>query len=131
MPLATHSEVKEKKLRDDILAKIGEMEEFDAIRSQLIMSSEGYRTKEWHNLLRRARRNGYSLCKQILVDYIKAYVKMNGKLSKNHDYILEIKLEPCGTEAKYKTFDDIPNESVICSCGNPNHYLIRYIDQRN
>ena len=64
----------------------------------------------------RARKNDYSIMKQILVD---------GLL--NYPYLI---IMPCGYKLEYKNFDDIPEEDVSCPCGNPNHWLIRYEDTR-
>ncbi len=40
--------------------------------------------------------------------------------------LLTIKL-PCGSEARYDTEGDIPDVSVPCPCGNPTHWLIKYV----
>ena len=82
------------------------------------------------NLQQRSRRNGYSLLKQVLVDAVKEQIRENGRLRRNYDAVLEIELEGCGGKASYKTWDDIPDESIPCPCGNPNHWLIRYCDLR-
>lgn len=68
----------------------------------------------------RAKITGYSLCKQILVDTI------NNEIAGTPDIYLSISM--CGRTVDYATPDDIPNESVLCSCGN--HWLIRYRDLR-
>lgn len=86
--------------------------------------------REWRNLRRRSRRNGYGLLKQVLVDAIKEQIRGNGKLRRNYEAALEVELKDCGGKASYKTWDDIPDESVPCPCGNPNHWLIQYKDLR-
>jgi len=102
--------------------KIGEI---CVIRSEIkLMSSPNFDDKLWRNFKRRARRNGYILPKQALVDLIKHLNKRMGILHKN--YVLEVSLEPCGGRAEYKTWDDIPNKSAPCPCGNPTHWLIKY-----
>lgn len=95
-----------------------------AVDTRVVMGSASCNDKDWVNLKRRARRNGYSLPKQVLVDAIKRRIKKEGILRKNYDAVLVVEL-PCGS-ASYKTWDDIPNESVPCPCGNPKHWLIRY-----
>ncbi len=100
------------------------------VQIQLDGKSQG--DKEWRNLLRRARRNNYPLLKQVLVDYIKGFVKMaraTGTETPRPDVVLAIDLG-CGHSATYKTYDDIPETDVPCSCGNPKHWLIRYQDLR-
>lgn len=48
---------------------------------------------------------------------------------KEHDLDEESPLEitmPCGETATFEKFDDIPMEDVRCTCGNPNHWFIKY-----
>ena len=116
--------MKEIKIKD---IKIGEI---DVIKASISVIGNGYNTKEWRNLKQRARRNGYSLPKQALVDAIKKTIKESGTLHKKYDYVLVAELEPCGGKAMFKTWDDIPNESVPCPCGDPIHWLIKYEDRR-
>jgi hypothetical protein len=33
---------------------------------------------------------------------------------------------PCGERVEYQTFEDIPDEDVPCTCGNPNHWFVRH-----
>ena len=33
---------------------------------------------------------------------------------------------PCGHSIVYRSLSEIPEESVPCSCGNPNHWFIFY-----
>jgi hypothetical protein len=40
--------------------------------------------------------------------------------------ILFIKM-PCGKSISFKKYEDIPDESMPCTCGNPKHYFIRYV----
>ena len=87
-------------------------------------------SKDWRNLLRRAGRNNYPLLKQVLVDYIKGFVKMAGKKPSKLDVVLSVAIQPCGSTVSYKTYDDIPETDVPCPCGNPKHWLIRYLDLR-
>ena len=35
---------------------------------------------------------------------------------------------PCGEVIQWESFDEIPSESIVCSCGNPSHWFIKYID---
>lgn len=37
-----------------------------------------------------------------------------------------LSIDMCGKTTKYQTYDDIPEVDVPCSCGNPNHWLIKY-----
>ena len=80
---------------------------------------------EFIELENRAKSNGYSLLKQILVDYISVAVDAIGE-NKKLDYVLSITL-PCGSVG-YRTFDEIPETDVPCSCGN--HWFIQYRDLR-
>jgi len=100
------------------------------IYSSITICGNDHKSKDWVNLMRRAKRNEYSLLKQVLVDAIKGQIREGGILRRNYDAVLGIRLKDCGGEASYKTWDDIPNESVPCPCGNPNHWLIRYEDLR-
>jgi len=34
---------------------------------------------------------------------------------------------PCGEVINYKTFEDIPLHDVPCPCGNPNHWLVKWV----
>ena len=43
---------------------------------------------------------------------------------------LTIKM-PCGCWSVYETFEDIPNESVPCSCGNPKHWFVKIKEETN
>lgn len=36
---------------------------------------------------------------------------------------------PCGTNYRFVAFDDLPWTSLPCSCGNQDHWVIRYTDQ--
>ena len=33
---------------------------------------------------------------------------------------------PCGKSVVYRSLEQIPEHSVLCPCGNPNHWLIKY-----
>ena len=92
------------------------------------ISGTPYTAKEWTNFKRRAKRNGYSLPKQVLVDYIKAAMKESPLIKRRRkvDFVLAVKIEPCGSEVSYRTFDDIPDHDVPCPCGDPKHWIIRY-----
>ena len=37
-------------------------------------------------------------------------------------------LQSCGGRAVYRTADDIPLVDVPCPCGDPNHWLIKWIN---
>lgn len=97
-----------------------------AIQSQVINPCGVIcKDKDWINLKRRATRNGYSLEKQVLVDAIKKEIRRRGPLKRRYDIVLGLSLS-CGSGVSYKTWDDIPNKSVPCPCGNPTHWLIKY-----
>jgi len=34
----------------------------------------------------------------------------------------------CGGKVVYQKFDDIPIKNVPCSCGNPKHWFVKYMD---
>jgi hypothetical protein len=38
---------------------------------------------------------------------------------------------PCGHVTRYIAFDDFPSTSQPCSCGDPNHWLIRYTEDES
>ena len=103
-----------------------EISKITAIEATLQVSANGHGTKEWRNLKQRARRNGYSLPKQLLVDTIKQQIKDKGILKRNYDDVLVVEISNCGGSASYKTWDDIPDHDVPCPCGDPTHWLIKY-----
>ena len=35
---------------------------------------------------------------------------------------------PCGNVVSYKTFEDIPRQDTPCPCGDPKHWLVRYVE---
>jgi len=35
-------------------------------------------------------------------------------------------IAPCGHEFTIQTADDVPYESLPCTCGNPQHWFIKY-----
>jgi len=37
---------------------------------------------------------------------------------------------PCGNEQRFDSFSDLPVEDISCPCGNPDHYIVRFIDNR-
>ena len=93
--------------------------------------AQGYGTKTWRNLRQRARRNGWPLLKQVMVDAIKKKIREDGIVHRNYsDGVLVIDLAPCGGHATYMTWADIPDHDVSCPCGDPTHWLIRYHDLR-
>ena len=96
-----------------------------AIEARCIVEADSA-DRSWINLKRRAKRNGYNLPKQVLVDSIKRKIKEAGILRRNYEDVLVVELRDCGGKESYKTWDDIPNESVPCPCGNPTHWLIKY-----
>ena len=63
----------------------------------------------------------YADYRQQIVDHVK------GRWHENFDpdYWLVLCL-PCGHEVKYEKLEDIPFESVPCSCGDPRHWFIKY-----
>jgi hypothetical protein len=36
---------------------------------------------------------------------------------------------PCGQKVEYEKSSDIPFESVPCPCGDPKHWLIKYVER--
>ena len=89
-------------------------------------------SRDWQNLQQRARRNGWSIMKQVMVDALKQQIRLKGGIvhRKHPDGVLVIDLDPCGGHATYMTWADIPDHDVPCPCGNPTHWLIRYHDMR-
>ena len=85
--------------------------------------------KQWRNLRQRARRHGYTVLKQVAVDYIKGFINSRGIKRDKSVPVLVIELK-CGGKATYQTFGDIPDHDVPCPCGDPKHYLIKYQDLR-
>ena len=105
--------------------------------AQIQLSGDSYYAgKGWRNFLRRARYNGYSLTKQVLVDSVKAFIgdkkrRFPHEKFPKPDIVLAITMDECGSKVNYKTFDDIPEQDVPCPCGNPKHWIIRYKDLRH
>jgi len=86
--------------------------------------------RDWKNLQQRARRNHWSIMKQVLVDALKQQIRLMGIVHRNYSAgVLVIDLV-CGSHATYMTWADIPDHDVPCPCGNPKHWLIRYHDMR-
>ncbi len=60
----------------------------------------------------------------VLVQSLKAIIGRPG------DTVLHVGLTgsppACGAEKSYRTFEDIPEESDPCSCGDPTHWFIKY-----
>ena len=34
----------------------------------------------------------------------------------------------CGEEKTYRRIEDIPTEDVPCPCGNPNHWIVKWVE---
>lgn len=69
--------------------------------------------------------------RQVLIDYISTFVDSAQFTGKEGTAYLRVELsgERLGCEgcsADYATENDVPEESVPCFCGNPNHWLIKY-----
>lgn len=111
-------------------AKIGQIIGVCCTLNQIPGSTDG--TKYWKNLQQRARRNGWSMLKQVLVDAIKQKIRdEGGPVHRSYSGgVLVIDLDPCGGQAVYQTWDDIPDHDVPCPCGDRTHWLIRYHDLR-
>jgi len=39
--------------------------------------------------------------------------------------LLEVAM-PCGKAVVFQTADDLPQDTLMCPCGNPKHYIIKY-----
>lgn len=37
---------------------------------------------------------------------------------------------PCGNSQRFDDFVCLPNEDIPCPCGNPNHYIVKFEDNR-
>jgi len=70
--------------------------------------------------------------KKVLIWSLKDKVeelKRGGMVHFNPDLpLLQITIPPCRHSVTYRSFEEIPEESVPCSCGNPNHWFIKYTD---
>lgn len=53
------------------------------------------------------------------------YFKERGEDILQDSPFLTISL-PCGESVVYDKFEDIPDEDVPCSCGNPRHFFVRH-----
>ncbi len=87
--------------------------------------------REWLAFISRAKKNGYTLPKQAIVDRILRAILENG-ITENDEPLLTL-IMPCGSKTEYQTFDDIPDKDTPCPCGDPTHWLTKYylIDERN
>lgn len=122
-----------KSMKEDLLIKTDEDASIVGIRTQLSQIDTSEEAERYMcNLKRRARYHSYSLMKQVLVDYIKGFVKGWASCYRfdRGKSVLLIELD-CGNSVNYKTFDDIPNEDVPCPCGSPKHWFIQYRDLRD
>jgi hypothetical protein len=97
------------------------------------IEGENYTSSEdFIKLESRAKRNGYSILKQVLVDAIDKKIeegRIEGIAYPKPDTYLSINM-PCGSHVEYKTPNDIPDEDVPCPCGDPKHWMIKYRDLR-
>lgn len=69
--------------------------------------------KSYQRLKKRAEKNGWSVGKETLIEAI-------------IDIVPRVVDMPCGESISLDTLDDIPDEDLLCSCGNPNHHFVRY-----
>lgn len=72
--------------------------------------------------------------RQVLIDAINQYVNssfFDGQGDTPYLHLeIAIKQQGCeGCSVDYKTEADIPYHSVPCTCGNPNHWLIKYEEE--
>ena len=49
---------------------------------------------------------------------------------KARDIFLVASLEPCGGQATYRTIEEVPLVDVPCPCGDPNHWLIKWSEEK-
>jgi hypothetical protein len=83
-------------------------------------SIEGIRIEAPENYFREAKDGALDAIKEV-----EMRLKKEGLNLKNAN-ILFIKM-PCGKSISFKKYEDIPDESMPCTCGNPKHYFIRYV----
>lgn len=43
--------------------------------------------------------------------------------------LIRVNIRECGSSIIYRTYDELPDTSVPCSCGNPNHWFIKYTEE--
>jgi hypothetical protein len=58
--------------------------------------------------------------RQVLLEHI----RQNYPMSPSPILVVQM---PCGGRVEYKTKADIPATSVPCPCGDPTHWLIKYV----
>ena len=66
--------------------------------------------------------------RKTLIDEIEEFRLRNPDKIKEGEPVLRI-ITDCGYTMEYRTYDDIPEKSVLCSCGNPEHWVIRYSEE--
>lgn len=117
-------------MNDLIIKSPVHIENVTGVMTQLSETDPKYKsTKYWRNLRDRARRSGYPILKQILVDHIKNWMENYREYCKPRAPALSITMS-CGNSVSYQTFDDIPEVDVPCPCGDKSHWFIRYMDLR-
>ena len=67
------------------------------------------------------------------IDTISHAMREGRRLAEEGGYLMEDApvlsiTEPCGNSVEYAEIEDIPLVDVPCTCGNPDHYFIKYID---
>ena len=72
--------------------------------------------------------------RQVLIDTINLYINSSFFVGQEGKPYLRVALsgEQLGCEgcsADYATEADVPYHSVPCTCGNPNHWLIKYEEE--
>lgn len=70
--------------------------------------------------------------RRVLADNISGMIDssfFNGDKNKTYLHVELINIDCCGGSVDYVTEPDIPYHSVPCPCGNPKHWLIRYVEE--
>lgn len=67
----------------------------------------------------RVEREKETAGRDVLADYLRSLV------DGCPDIVLSLDL-PCGEHYECKDYEDLPYESVPCTCGDPGHWFIKY-----
>ena len=62
------------------------------------------------------------------ISWIEAMPELRARLLDEGRLPITIEM-PCSQTVRYKTFEDIPLEDVPCPCGNPGHWLVKWVSQ--
>lgn len=96
-----------------------------------IKETEGTEVKEVVGLcLTKSQKVSMKVARREWEHAIRAEMMMRGMTDEQWENEPFVAIElACGGKVIYQTFDDIPCESVPCSCGNPKHWFVKYMEE--